>query len=249
MKSEANIARRSEPKSTQIILDNKQRSWWNSLSDGQRRFVASLSIILGVSIIGLIAWFFINRKVKATRASKVQTQSFGSDKHATWAKQFMQAFDNDLWWGMGTNEELIRQVMRSIPSKEDFTTVAAKYKIMTKGSNLVTDISSELSSTEYDEMMAILGSKPEKAKGAENYVINDPKGWAKRLHAAVNYYSGWFPGTDEDAIKAVFQEFPNKQAFYNTAGAYRKLYGVSLWTDLDGDLDWSMDWRALIKKK
>src|SRR5689334_14014601 len=116
MKREANIQKREKNGTTQIILDRNQRSWWNTLSDGQRKFIASLSVILGVSVIGLIAWFFINRKIKNVKAAKVQTQSFGSDKHATWAKQFMQAFDNDLWWGMGTNEELIRQIMRAIPS-------------------------------------------------------------------------------------------------------------------------------------
>lgn len=248
MTREANIQQRDRENTTKIILDQNQRSWWNSLSDGQRRFVASLSIILGVSLVGLIAWFFIRRSIKNAQAKKVQNLSFGTDKHATWAKQFKLAFDNDGWWG--TDVPLVRTTMRAIPSKEDFTKVQQAYTKMFKGANLVADMSDELTKLEYDEMLAIKNAKPQDAKGATGVKIYDPVGWAKRFHAALDYiWLGFMPGTDEDAIKAVFQEMPNKQAFYNTAVAYKKLYGTSLWEDLDGDLDWSMDWRKLIKKK
>lgn len=234
-----------------VVLTPDQQRQWNNFSPPQRRLFSSL-IAAGVTIgaVLLIIWL-IDRKVKKVRANIEENKSFGNDKHSTWAKQFIQAFDNDSWWGMGTNEALIRQTIRAIPSKEDFNKVAAKYKILTKGSVLVADLTSELSSTEYEEMLAILNSKPKKAKDAKpGGKIYDPEGWARRLHAAVNYHY-WLgiPGTDEDAIRLVFQEFPTQQAFYNTAAVYKRLYGVSLWTDLDGDLDWSLDWRALLKKK
>lgn len=248
MKSEANIQKRDGEGTTQIILDQHQRSWWNSLSDGQRRFVASLSVILGVSLIGLIAWFFINRKIKNAQAKKVQNLSFGTDKHATWAKQFKLAFDNDGWWG--TDVPLVRSTIRAIPSKADFSKVMQSYTKMYKGANLIADMSDELTKLEYDEMLAIKNAKPEKSDGKSVVTVYDPVGWAKRIHAAISYtWVGFLPGTDEDAIKAVFQEIPSRKAFYAMAGAYKRLYGVSVWTDLDGDLNWSLDWRALIKKK
>lgn len=240
--------RKVDVATTNIVLDNNQRSWWNSLTDGQRQFVAMTSVVLGISLIGLIAFYFAKREVKKARAKKEQTISFGKDKHATWAKQFKQAFDNDGWWG--TDVPLVRRTMRSIPSKEDFSKVHESYKKMYKGANLIEDMSDELTKEEYQEMLAIKNSKPTNAKGSEKAKIYDPVGWAKRIHAAVSYsWFGFLPGTDEEAIEAVFQEIPTKRAFYDTGKAYRKLYAASMVADLDGDLDWSLDWRALLNKK
>ncbi|MBI3238615.1 MAG: hypothetical protein HYZ43_07235 [Flavobacteriia bacterium] len=248
MNSVAPIEKQPQKATTNIIVDSSQRSWWNSLSDGQRKFIATLSVILGVSLISLIAFYFIRRQIRNIRSENVQNKSFGVDKHATWAKQFKQAFDNDGWWG--TDVPLVRQTMRAIPSKEDFYNVQKSYKLLYKGANLIEDMSDELTKLEYEEMLAIKNAKPAKSKGSENHKIYDPTGWAKRIHAALNYtWVGFLPGTDEEAIKAVFQEFPNQNAFYATAKVYRKLYAVSLWTDLDGDLNWSLDWRALLKRK
>lgn len=248
MENESNIPTKISTVPTNIIIDTKQRSWWNSLTDGQRKFVTSFSIVLGVSVIGLISFYFAKRKVQQINSKKEQSNSFGSDNHATWAKQFRQAFDNDGWWG--TDVPLVRQTMRAIPSKEDFYKVQQSYKKMYKGANLITRMSDELTSLEYQEMLAIKNSKPDKAKGSSNAKILDPVGWAKRFHSAVNYvWMGFMTGTDEEAIIAVFQEIPTKYAFYDTARAYRKLYSVSLWADLDGDLDWTLDWRALLNKK
>lgn len=234
-----------------VVMTREDRKLWNSLDDGQRRLFRTL-ITAGVAIGGiwLILWL-IDRKIKKIRADREESKSFGNDKHATWAKQFIQAFDNDSWWGMGTNEELIRQTMRAIPSKEDFNKVADSYKLQTEGGNLIKDLNSELSSTEYEEMLAIKNAKPAKAKDAKpGQKIYDPEGWARRLHAAVNYhYWGGLPGTDDAAIRAVFSEIPTQQAFYATATKYLKFYGTHLWDDLDDDLNWSMDWRAMLKKK
>ena len=242
MESEANIQALNVAKTPQIVVST------TTPNQGQRKLFASLisvGVVAGTAV--LVVWL-VDRKIKKIRSLKVENKSFGADKHATWAKQFKQAFDNDGWWG--TDVPLVRQIMKEIPSKEDFKKVQASYKVLYKGANLVADLSDELTKMEYEEMLAIEHSKPEKSNGKTNPKIYDPTGWAKRLHAAMNYtWIGFMPGTDEEAIKAVFEEFPNQQAFYNTAAVYKRLYGVSLWTDLDGDLDWSMDWRAMLKKK
>ncbi len=247
MKREAQIERYGTP-TANILVDTNHKSWWNSLSDGQRRFVASLSIILGVSIVALIAFYFAKRSIQNARAKQEQNQSFGKDLHATWAKQFKQAFDNDGWWG--TDVPLVRQTMRSIPSKEDFTKVQESYRIMYKGANLIEDMSDELTKLEYQEMLAIKNAKPSNAKGSENVKVYDPEGWARRIHAAVNYsWIGFMPGTDDDAIMAVFQEIPTQTAFWETYHAYKRIYSLNMVNELDGDLDWSLDWRALLNKK
>lgn len=230
------------------MLPGEQRSWWYSLNQKQRDAIIWTAIVLGISIVALIALKFASGKIKRVAASHEQDQSFGEDLHATWAKQIKLAFDNDGWWG--TDEPALRKVIIAIPSKEDFEKVQTSYKKLYKGRNLVEDMTDELKTTEYNEMLAILSSKPQKAKDATGSPVYDPYAWATRLYNAMSiYYAGIFPGTDEDAILAVFSEMPSKKAFSDTKQAYYSKYAVSLEDDLDGDLDWSMDWRAIIAKK
>lgn len=248
MESEANSRKLDQTVTPLIVTAPEKQKLWNSLSDGQRKLFASL--IAGGVVVG-VAWLIIwlvDRKIKAYRSNLEENKSFGANKHATWAKQFKQGFDNDGWWG--TDVPLVRQTMKSIPSKEDFKKVQDSYRVLYRGANLIADLSDELTKTEYEEMLAIKNSKPEKSKGSSTVKIYDPTGWAKRLHAAMSYtWVGFLPGTDEDAVRAVFQEIPTQRAFYATATVYLKLYGAHLWDDLDGDLNWSMDWRAILKKK
>jgi hypothetical protein len=88
-------------------------------------------------------------------------------------------------------------------------------------------------------MLAIISAKPERGK-----VLIPPKltseqllSWAKRLRAAFKITYGWFPGTDEDAIKAVFMEIPTQAAFGQVALAYKKEYGDDLMKDLQSELE------------
>jgi len=221
---------------TVVVQQTEQQSWWQSLDPKQRRLISSLAIGLGISLVAAVI-IVLGVKFFRNQVSNVeQNQSLGQDKHATWAKQFKNSFDNNGWWG--TDEELLRNTLREIPSKEDFRKVQVSYRKLYKGENLIEVMTSELKQTEYNEMLAILNSKPEKAKDAENgAVIYDPHGWAKRINAAVNYASlGLFWGTDKPAITAVFLEFPTQKAFLDTDKVYQELYGVTLLGDLRGDL-------------
>ena len=248
MKNEMIITKPEQQPTTQIVLDKQQHSWWNSLTDKQRETIVSFAIVLGISVVALIAIKFAASKMRKMVAHGEENQSFGRDEHATWAKQLKMAFDNDGWWG--TDEVKVRQALRSIPSKEDFRKVQISYRRLYKGRNLIEDMTDELKSSEFNEMLAIIQAKPEKAKDAKEGGIYDPHGWAKRLYNAMSYYyMGFIPGTDEDAIKAVFSEMESKRAFYDTKQAYQQLYGEDMEDELDGDLDWSMDWRAIINRK
>jgi len=248
MNNETSIQRSPQQPTTQIVLDQKKRSWWNSLTDKQRQIIVSFSIVLGISVVGLIAIKFASSKIRGVIASNEENNSFGQDNHATWAKQLKMAFDNDGWWG--TDEGAVRQTLRAIPSQEDFEKVQTSYRKLYKGSNLIVDMTDELKATEFNEMLAILQSKPKRARDAKEGPIYDPHAWAKRLYNAMSiYYAGFIPGTDEEAITAVFSEMTSQKAFKDTEQAYQELYATTLEEDLDGDLDWSMDWRAIIKKK
>lgn len=234
--------------STRIVVQTDKQGWWSSLPSGVKGVVATFAAVSGMSLILYLAFLYAKKKASAKRAKEEQSKSFGKDRHATWAKFIKQGIDNDGWWG--TDVDLIRRTIRDIPSQEDFELVGKSYKKQTEGRNMIQDLTDDLTSLEYQEMLAIKNSKPLKAKGSEGMKIYDPKGWAKRLHAAVNYkWIGFMPGTDEKAIKAVFMEFRTRKAFYDTAREYRKMYGANLYSELDGDLDWSWDWRVALRKK
>lgn len=230
-----------------VSISRIQQSWWSGLTDGQRKAINGIAIALGISVVALLAIKFGSNQIKNVIASREENISFGQDKHATWAKQLKMAFDNDGWWG--TDEQAVRQTLIQIPSQEDFIKTANSYRKLYKGKNLIQDLTDELKSTEFNEMLAILQAKPKKANQTTPTSYNYDA-WAKRLNSAVNYYyMGFIPGTDEAAIQAVFNEIPTQAAFAATEQAYQKLFGVALKEDLDDDLDWTMDWRAIIKKK
>ncbi len=222
--------------STVVVQREQKQTWWTSLTPEQRKVITNIAIALGVSLIAAFTIYFGIRIVRKQIANVEENKSLGKDQHATWAKQIKNAFDNNGWWG--TDEALLRNTIKEIPSQEDFEKVQASYRKLYEGANLVETMTGELKQTEYNEMLAIIEGKPEKAKDAKKgVVIYDPDVWAKRFNAAVNYqWLGVFWGTDTEAITAVVNELPSQQAFVETAAAYRKLYGVSLMDDLTGDI-------------
>ena len=89
----------------------------------------------------------------------VDNRSLEEGDPATFARQLKMAFENDMAFGMGTDEELIFNVFHRIPSKDFFKKVQSAYQIETNGRNLNSDLSDELSSSEYSEVIRILSSK------------------------------------------------------------------------------------------
>jgi hypothetical protein len=114
------------------------------------------------------------------------------------------------------------------------------------------DMKSELTTSEYNEMLAIIAGKPNKASsspapiGQQQYTA-----WAKRLKAAFDITYWFVPGTDEPAIKAVFLEMPTQLDFQKTALVYKSLYGADLISDLKSELEfWEYgSYMAIINNK
>ncbi|MBL4862073.1 MAG: hypothetical protein JKY09_03530 [Crocinitomicaceae bacterium] len=238
MKKEAAIVPRSQDGQTPIVFQQtKKQSWYSSLTPEQKKLVSSIAIALGISLVAVGAIFFATKFVRNKVSNVEENKSLGQDKHATWAKQIKNAFNNNGWWG--TDEVLLRNTLREIPSKEDFKKVQSSYRKLFKGANLVTDMTGELKQTEYDEMLAIINAKPNKARDVKNGVsIYDPHGWAKRIYSALSYnWLGLFWGTDEDAIKAVFIEMPTHKAYWDTKKVYRSKYGTDMKKDMQADMD------------
>jgi hypothetical protein len=182
--------------------------------------------------------FFIGRKlVRRAKSYSEEKKTYEEGNEATYAKQLKMAFENDMWFGWGTDEEAIRKVLRAVPSKEYFRRVINSYQKLYSRS-LMKDMQDELTSTEYSEMLAIIGAKPERGNVLKPPVLTAAQylSWAKRLKAAFTITYGPFPGTDEDAVKAVFLEIPTQAAFAQVIAAYKKEYDDELMSDLKDEL-------------
>lgn len=200
---------------------------------------------LAVGVTGLTIWG-VRKMVRDAVSNREENKTLEDGSSATIAKQIKMAFDNDGWWG--TDEVALRRALQSVQSKQDFDKVKKSYQKL-YNRPLLEDMADELTSSEYNEMLQIISAKPAKRgdKTEPNY-----DAWAKRLRSAMElYYMGIFPGTDEDAIYAVFNEMPNYSAYKQVAKAYNRIYGDDLYDDLIGEMwYWEIDELiAKVKKK
>ena len=177
--------------------------------------------------------WLISHLVKKAVSNNQENKSFEDGSTATYAKGIKMAFENDGW--PGTNVTEVRRILRSIPTREVFEKVVKSYKQL-YGQNLLRDMSDELQSSEYNEMLNIIASKPAKLVSGQTTSFNY-SAWAKRLNAAFEKSYGFMPGTDEEAIKAVFQEIPTQTAFKEVAKSYQDEYNSSLIEDLKSELE------------
>ena len=188
--------------------------------------------LIGLAVLGGAA-ILINNLIKKSKSNLEERLTLEDGSAATFAKQLKMAFENDRW--PGTDEEAIRQVLRKVASKEDFQKVIDSYQRLYSES-LLRDMKDELTSSEYSEMIAIISAKPDRNDGSsQSYNLSTSQyvSWARRLKAAFDY----FPGTDEDAIQAVFIEIPTQGAFQQVASSYRAEYGSDLIADLQGEFE------------
>ena len=193
--------------------------------------------LLGVVVLGGI--FFLGRSlIRKARADSEEKKSYEEGNEAAFAKQLKMAFDNDMWFGWGTDEAAIRRTLQAVPSKDVFRKVINSYQKLYARS-LMKDMQDELTSTEYNEMLAIINAKPDSGNKLFTPALsqNQYLSWAKRLKAAFDITYGPFPGTDEDAIKAVFMEIPTQAAFGQVAVTYKKEYNDDLMKDLQSELE------------
>jgi len=192
-----------------------------------------------VSIVVLGGSFFIGRSlIRKARSTSEEKKTYDEGNSAAYAQKLKMAFENDFWFGWGTDEASIRRVIRLVPSKDEFKNVINSYQKLYARS-LMMDLKDELTTSEYNEMLAIIAGKPDKT--GFNYIPQigqqQYQAWAKRLKSAFDISYWFIPGTDEDAIKAVFIEIPTQTDFQKVVAAYKSEYGDDLIDDLKSELE------------
>ena len=197
---------------------------------------------LTYGIVGLVvlsgSFFFGRNMVRGARSTSEQKKTYEDGNSAAFAQQLKMAFENDNYFEWGTDEESIRSVIRKIPSKDEFKKVIGSYQKLYARS-LMGDLKSELATSEYNEMLAIISGKPDRITGnfKPTVTYQQYQAWAKRLKAAFDI-SYWFvPGTDEEAIKAVMMEIPTQADFKEVVKSYLKEFGNDLMSDLKSELE------------
>ena len=78
---------------------------------------------------------------------------------AAFATQLKMAFENDNFFGWGTDEERVFQTLEAIPDWSTWLKVQRAYRDLNSGRNLATDLQEELNSEEFDRAMQIINSK------------------------------------------------------------------------------------------
>ena len=207
--------------------------------------------LLSIAVLGGGA-LVVRSIIRKARSNNEEMKTYMEGSEAAFAKQIKMAFDNDMAFGWGTDEEKLRATVRAIPSKEAFVKVIKSYQKLYNRS-MMRDMQEELTSSEYNEVLAIIAAKPDKGSTLLPPQLSGAQylSWAKRLKAAFDITYWGFPGTDEDAIKAVFMEIPTQAAFAETGRYYQKEFGRSLASDLNSELEfWEKgDMMAIITNK
>ena len=227
------------PVTTAVVAPSKQQQETWTLKE---KLIYSL---IGIVVVG--GTLYIARKMILNRVSnKEQDKTFDEGSAATIAKQIKMAFENDGW--PGTDTPALRTALQQINSRDEFNKVMKSYQKL-YNSNLLKDMSDELQTTEYNEMLEIITAKPQKKGQVSSTVAYNA--WAKRMKAAFDKTYGFLPGTDENAIVAVFNEIPTQTAFVQVALAYKKLYGTNMLDDLNSEAEFGQygDWMKIITSK
>ena len=118
-------------------------------------YVSSTVLAAGA---GLGMYYLLKGKVVAQQQKVVQEEGLRAGTAANWAKRLKMAFDNDLAWGMGTDEDKIYQVFRELPNKKAYAEVQKAYRTLYQ-KDLNADLQDELSSSEFSTVMKIYNIK------------------------------------------------------------------------------------------
>ncbi len=214
----------------------------------QSNWTMKEKLIFGVfsfAAIGGSVWF-VQRYVFNYFKDKEANKSFEDGSAAAIARQIKMAFENDGYWG--TDEDALRTTLRTVKTQEHWKEIITSYHRQYKG-NLLADLSDELQTSEYNEMMQIITAKP--SKDGKTKTVNSYTAWARRIKAAFDKTYMGLPGTDETALLSVLNELPTIVAFQFTGAAYKKEFGANIIDAMKSEAEFGQfeKWMSIIIKK
>src|SRR5258706_16151771 len=96
-----------------------------------------------VSVVVLGGSFFIGRSIiRKARSTSEEKKTYDEGNAASYAQKLKMAFENDNWFGWGTDEGAIRTILRAVPNKEEFKKIINSYQKLYARS-LMMDLKSE----------------------------------------------------------------------------------------------------------
>ena len=104
------------------------------------------------------AFLLVRHFIKKTEKNSAEKNSASEGDPATYAKQLHLAFQNDNYFGWGTNLNLLMQVFIAIASKKEYVKVQSAYQKL-YGKSMNADLESELSADEYNSVIRVLSAK------------------------------------------------------------------------------------------
>ena len=108
---------------------------------------------------GVGAFLGIRSVVRNFKQGVRERQALTDGNPAAFATQLKMAFENDNYFGWGTDEEAVFRVLEAIPNRTTWLKVQRAYRDLNDGRNLAADLMEELNSEEYGIAMQIINSK------------------------------------------------------------------------------------------
>ncbi|MEM9388842.1 MAG: hypothetical protein AAGA02_00125 [Bacteroidota bacterium] len=108
---------------------------------------------------GIGVFWGIRSVVKNFKKGIRENEALIEGNPATYATQLKLAFENNNYFGWGTDEEVVFATLDSIPTQSIFRKVQRAYRDL-YGRNLAADLKEELDTEEYAIAIEIINAKP-----------------------------------------------------------------------------------------
>lgn len=125
------------------------------------RITVSSQVTSTVLAIGAAAGVFLGVRsvVKNFKQGIREQQALVEGNPAAYATQLKMAFENDNYYGWGTEEEAVFSILEAVPSASLMTKVQRAYRDL-YGRNLAADLKEELATEEFSLALQIINAKP-----------------------------------------------------------------------------------------
>ena len=125
------------------------------------RITVSSQVTSTVLAIGAATGVFLGVRsvVKNFKQGIREQQALVEGNPAAYATQLKMAFENDNYYGWGTDEEAVFSILEAVPSASLMTKVQRAYRDL-YGRNLAADLKEELATEEFSLALQIINAKP-----------------------------------------------------------------------------------------